>query len=107
MMLHVSKVDGLLNAGLYFSVSALWRDFLWIRGLNRGPLLSFILMGLVLAAAIEYWALFVLLKWSYQDPMPTILGLGPSPLIQLSTTGLLALWLARQLLYGKGLFRPG
>ena len=42
---------------------------------------------------------------SHFNSMPSIFGLGLSPLVELSVTGFVSLWLTKQLLFGKGLYR--
>ena len=68
-------------------------------------ILVFTVIGVVAAAIIEYLSVFYFHRWMYKAAMPTVFGIGVSPLVQLSATGLLAVWLTRELLYGKGLFR--
>lgn len=103
MMLHVSSVDGLIVLGLYLFVSICWRDLFWIERSGRAPVITFAIAGLAVAAAIEVRAVFYYHKWIYKAAMPTLFGIGLSPLIQLSVTGLFAAWLTREILYGKGL----
>lgn len=103
MMLHVSFVDGLLVLGLYLGVALGWLDLFWIRPFTAGQISAFLAIGVVVAAAIEYRAVFYYHKWLYKQAMPTLFGLGISPLVQLSITGLIAIWLTRELLYGRGL----
>jgi len=61
--------------------------------------------GTIVAAMIEYRAIFYYHRWLYKKAMPTLFGIGISPMVQLSITGLLAVWLTREILYGKGLLR--
>lgn len=92
MVGYVSIIDGLLILGSYFLISFLWRDFFWIKEKNIKPFTLFIIINLIVALIIEYRALFILEKWSYNDLMPTIFGIGLSPLVQLSITGIIAVW---------------
>ena len=105
MMLHVSSVDSLIVLGLYLLVSICSRDLFWIKRFSRGPVSVFAIAGLVVAAAIEYRAVFYDNRWLYKKAMPTLFGIGLSPLVQLSVTGLLAAWLTKEIFYGEGLFR--
>lgn len=57
--------------------------------------------GVVPAAIIEYRKVFVFKEWSYTPLMPTLFGIGLSPLVQLSVTGLAAFWLTRRVLPGS------
>ena len=104
MLLYVSSVDSLIVSGLYLGVSIIWLDLFWIKLFMKRQILVFTGIGLVVAAIIEYLSIFYYHRWKYNEEMPTIFGIGISPLFQLSVTGLLAVWLTRELLYGKGLF---
>jgi hypothetical protein len=105
MILYVSSVDSLVVLGFYLGVGIMWLDLFWIKLFKKRQILVFICIGVVVAAIIEYSSIFYYHRWKYNEDMPTIFGIGISPLIQLSVTGILALWLSRELLYGKGLFR--
>jgi len=104
MLLYVSLVDGLIISGLYLGVGLIWWNFFWMKNLTLTRVLAFTVGGFGVAVIIEHLALFHGQRWAYKVEMPTILGIGISPLIQLSITGLTAVWLTRELLYGKGLF---
>ena len=101
MVSYVSLVDGFLTLGIYLFVAALWRDMAWIQEINRKQICTVLVAGLLLAAAIEYRKVFVTGTWSYNRLMPTIFGLGLSPLLQLSSTGLWAFWLSGKVLYQR------
>ena len=101
MVSYVSIIDGFLVLGIYLFVAALWRDLTWIREMNKKRIFTVLVAGLLLAAAIEYSKVFVTRTWSYNRLMPTIFGLGLSPLLQLSSTGLWAFWLSGKVLYQR------
>lgn len=105
MLIYVSSVDGLMVLGLYLSVSIVWLKLFWITLFMKRQLLVFAFLGVAAAAIVEYLSIFHYHRWMYKKNMPTVFGIGISPLFQLSITGLLAVWLTRELLYGKGLFR--
>jgi hypothetical protein len=107
MLLYVSSVDCMLVFGLYAVVGLLWWDFYWIKHLKRRQLVTFVCIGLGTAALVEHVAVFHHRNWAYKKVMPTLFGIGISPLLQLSVTGLIAIWLTRELLYGKGLMKGG
>ena len=98
MLTYVSSMDGALIVGIYLLLSILWTDMLWLQTMNRKQVWTACLTGLAIAAAIEYRKVFVLKTWSYTPLMPTILGIGVSPLFQLSITGLASFWLTRRML---------
>jgi hypothetical protein len=105
MILYVSALDALIIPGMYLSVSLLWKDTLWLKTSGKRQILVFFVVGLAVAAFIEYRAVFILKRWSYNSWMPKIFGIGLSPLFQLSITGLVALWLTKRLLYSGGILR--
>ena len=105
MLLYVSSVDSLIVLGLYLGVGVAWLDLFWIKLIMKRQILVFTGSGIAVAAIIEYLSIFYYHRWKYNEEMPTIYGIGISPLFQLSITGLLAVWLSRELLYGKGFFR--
>jgi len=53
--------------------------------------------GLAIAAVIEYRRVFITMSWRYNQLMPTIFGIGLSPLFQLSITGVTTFWLTRRI----------
>lgn len=98
MLTYVSVVDCALILGIYLIISVLWKNVFWLQKMNRRQVLTTIVAGLAIAAAIEYRKVFVLKTWSYSPLMPTIFGIGVSPLFQLSVTGLVSFWLAKRML---------
>jgi hypothetical protein len=101
MVSYVSLIDGFLILGIYLFVAALWGDVAWIQEMNGKQICTVLIAGLLLAASIEYREVFVTRTWSYNRFMPTIFGLGLSPLLQLSSTGLWAFWLSGRVLYQR------
>jgi len=99
MVGYVSLIDGFLVLGIYLFAAALWRDAAWIQEMSWKKIGTILIAGLVLAAAIEYRKVFVTRAWSYNSYMPTFFGLGLSPLLQLSMTGLWAFWVSGRVLY--------
>ena len=104
MIGYVSIVDGLLVVGMYLIVSLLLKDIFWIRTPNKNKVVMFMVIGLIIAWFIEYRAVFIQSKWSYTALMPVIFGIGISPLLQLSITGIASLILTKMLFYQKGVF---
>ena len=99
MIGYVSMIDGLLILGMYLIVSLLWRNALWIKKPNKIHTATFVILGLIIGGWIEYRAVFLLQRWSYNSLMPTVFGIGLSPLLQLSVTGILALLISKKLVY--------
>ena len=105
MLLYVSSMDSLMVLGFYLGVGLMWRDLLWIKRFQKKSIVVFLILGIVVAFIIEYRAVIYTHRWLYKEAMPTIFGVGLSPLVQLSVTGILAVWLTKEILYGKGLLR--
>jgi len=101
MIGYVSMIDGLLILGMYLIVSLLWRNVLWIKKINRVQSIVFVILGLIIAGWIEYRAVFLLQRWSYNSLMPIVFGIGLSPLVQLSVTGILAIWFTKKFTTGN------
>ena len=101
MILIASVYDAFIIAGIYLGIAVLWKDIIWLQKMRGAQIYAACLAGLAIAAIIEYRYALVTKEWSYTPLMPTVCGIGVSPLIQLSTTGLLAFWLTRRVLYGK------
>jgi hypothetical protein len=102
MVSYVSLIDGFLILGIYLFVAILWRVVAWIQEMNWKQICTVLIAGLLLAAVIEYRKVFVTKAWSYNRLMPTFFGLGLSPLLQLSMTGLWAFWLSGRVLHQRG-----
>jgi hypothetical protein len=102
MVCYVSVVDAFIVLGIFFFISLAWRNAFWIKRMNSMHVLVVLLIGILVSGVVEYRAVYVLKEWQYGPNMPIILGIGLSPLIQISVTGLLALWLTGRLLYRCG-----
>jgi hypothetical protein len=96
---YASVMDGLIVLGIYMFVAALWRDLLWLENMRWSHLLASFAAGVAVAAGIEYERVFVLKTWSYGQLMPTIFGIGVSPLAQLGVTAVLSFMLTRRFLF--------
>ena len=101
MVSYVSAVDGSLTLVIYLFASFLWRDIFWLRKMNRKHGYSAFIAGLAIAAVIEYRRGFITMSWRYNQLMPTIFGIGLSPLFQLSITGVTTFWLMRRIFQWK------
>jgi hypothetical protein len=101
MLNYVAAVDGIFIVGMYVFVAAFWWDALWLKKMDIKKAGTIVAMGLVVASLIEYRKVVILKTWTYLPAMPTILGIGISPLLQLSVTGLLSIWLTRRVWFQK------
>jgi hypothetical protein len=101
MVLKAAFVDASIILGIYLGVAVLYMDFLWLFSMGKNKLIISGTAGIIIAVIIEYRGAIVMKEWSYLPSMPTIFGIGLTPLIQLSTTGLLSFLLSKRLLYQK------
>lgn len=104
MVTIASGADGALILGIYLMVSLLWRDMLWLRRFNKQQAFASTILGFAIAAAIEYRHVIVMKTWNYSPFMPTLFGIGISPLFQLSITGLLGFCFTKRLMYSIGIY---
>jgi hypothetical protein len=98
MVGYVSAVDGLFIVVVYLFISLLWRTPSRRGEITKGQAIAACALWLVMAAVLEYEKVYVLREWSYSAHMPTIFGIGMSPLLQLPLTGLVTLLIARKIL---------
>lgn len=103
MLLYVSAVDAVMILFLYFLNAIFFKELFWIKKLNSKKIYAYSLLGLIIATIIELRA-FSLNRWEYTSLMPTLFGLGISPIVQLSVTGVISIWLINRLFYKKGYF---
>lgn len=101
LMSKVSLVDAGILTIIFLIGFFVWRDLGWLcpLGLKLNRWAYFLTATIGIAAFIEIKGVYILKEWSYLETMPTIFGLGLSPLVQLATTGLLALYSIKQ--YGE------
>lgn len=96
---HVASVgDGVWIIILYWLTAVQAKNPTWIQRPTKTNLYTFAGLGITAAAGIEAWA-HITNAWSYGSAMPEILGIGVSPLIQLTTTGLISVYIAKTALY--------
>ena len=101
MLHYVSTMDSLVILSMYLLLSWFYKSYLWITAIKARAGVTFFFMGLVVAVIIEYRAVYIYERWSYNLKMPTIYGIGLSPLVQLSITGLISLWIVGRLIDRK------
>lgn len=95
IMLYASSVDMIMLSIIFAIVSLKNRSLKWINNPAKLDIALIIILGTIIAIFIEVRALAAG-RWSYNSLMPTIFGIGLTPLIQLFTTGITALWLVRK-----------
>ena len=102
MMNFVSLMDALVILGIYIGMSFFLKDFLWLKNLNKVNSTIFFIVGLLVSAIIEYVLVFKIKLWTYNKDMPTVFGIGLSPLIQLSVTGIVSILVSQRILFRRG-----
>jgi hypothetical protein len=93
MMVQMSLLDALSITGLYLLTSLVARSLVWRIDVRNLALFS--LSGAVAAWSVEYVSVNLLHIWAYTSAMPMLFMVGLSPLLQLSLTGLLSIFVAR------------
>ena len=89
-LIIASFADMFIIIGIFMIVSLKNKNAGWINNPNKYDYLMIICLGLAIAIFIEVINLN-LGRWQYTMAMPTIFGIGISPLIQLSLTGIISL----------------
>jgi len=100
MVLYASSIDALLILGVFCVGCLFFKGDCWLEHYRGKELLFTILLGLGIATIIEVKALFFE-QWSYTTLMPTIFGIGLSPLVQLAVTGALSMFITSKLFYAR------
>lgn len=73
--------DVVIGIAAYLAAALAARRLLWIRERTWLPVAIYFAVGLGVTIAIERWALSFG-RWQYVEAMPTIAGIGLSPLLQ-------------------------
>ncbi|MBI4448834.1 hypothetical protein HY641_02290 [Candidatus Woesearchaeota archaeon] len=97
MILYVSSIDGLLLVGILYLSHLFFRRHCGLEEVGLREVIFILVSGILIAAMIELKALY-LKQWVYTDMMPTIFGMGFSPLIQLAVTGAISIFLTSKFL---------
>ncbi len=93
-----SIADAVIILCIFVVVSLKNKNFDWVSNSANTDYLLVVFLGLAIAFFIEIINLN-LERWEYAAAMPTIFGVGTSPLIQLAVTGIFSLIILR---YVKG-----
>lgn len=94
-VVHCTVGDGLIALGAYGAASAVTRTVMWPW---RNPLRGLIALwaaGLAWTIFSEWRHVQLLGSWAYADAMPTLAGIGLTPLAQWIVVPALALWCLR------------
>lgn len=97
MIGYVSLVDALLLIGIFAVGVLIWKNFFWFKDINKKKYWYIIASAIAIAIAIEVKGVYIFNQWSYNELMPTVFGIGISPLLQLAVTGLISVLLIRKI----------
>ncbi len=89
-LIIASFTDMFTVLGIFAITSLKNKNFKWIEHPSKLDYFLVVFMGLAVAIFIELINL-KLGRWEYTEAMPTLLGIGISPLIQLALTGVISL----------------
>ncbi len=82
---------------IFFFISLINKNIKWLNKPVKSDYLFTIFFGLIIAILIEVINVYFLARWAYKPIMPTIFGIGLSPLLQLATTGILSLFIFKKI----------
>lgn len=101
--------DVLIALTGYWAVAAWRRRRSWLRDYGAKEILGFVLVGVGLTVALEWYATLASQRWEYAPLMPTVplLGTGISPLLQWLILPPLILWISRRHLMGSEIISNG
>jgi len=94
-LIIASFIDMLIIMGIFAIISLKNRNFNWIKNPSKFDYLMVFFLGLIIAIFIEMVNLN-LGRWEYTVVMPTLFGIGISPLIQLALAGIISLIFIKQ-----------
>jgi hypothetical protein len=77
-----------------------WKNISW-KNISFLDVSVFAILSVGGAFAVEWYATKIVGWWSYNDLMPTILGIGLSPLVQILVTGMLTIAIMRLATHGS------
>ena len=93
-LIIASFTDLILISFIFLIISVFRKSINWIEKPKKSDYFIIVLFGIIIATIIEIYSLSNG-RWAYRDLMPTILGIGISPLIQLFTTAIISLLLTK------------
>lgn len=93
-LLLASLTDVIIISLIFLIISLKNKSIKWVSKPKVIDYLLIILLGLLIAIILEVINLN-LGRWAYTSTMPTILGIGLSPLMQLFSTAIISLWVIK------------
>jgi hypothetical protein len=89
--------DGVITWIAYALAAASVRDRWWPGATDRRRALTiFLVVGLLITAALEWLNVYVRRRWGYSFDMPLVVGIGLTPILQWVVAPLLPLWVRRR-----------
>jgi hypothetical protein len=95
-LIMASFADMFIIWGIFAVVSLKNKSLDWLKAPSRSDYLLIVFLGLIIAIFIEAINLN-LGRWEYTQAMPTLFGIGASPLLQLALTGVISLLFIKKL----------
>ncbi|MBI2451938.1 hypothetical protein HYV50_02550 [Candidatus Pacearchaeota archaeon] len=95
-LIIASLIDMLIILGIFMIVSLKNKNPNWTKNPSKFDYFAVVFLGLIAAIFIEIINLN-LGRWEYTAAMPTLFGIGISPLIQLALTGIISLIFIKQI----------
>lgn len=93
-ILIASLTDMLIIFGIFLFLSLIHKNISWIKKPKIIDYIGIVFLSLIIAIFIEYYNLSIG-RWAYTLSMPTIFGIGLSPLLQLAVTAILSLFIIK------------
>jgi hypothetical protein len=93
--------DGAISLFAYAGASGAARTATWVIRPRAPTVCAFFALGFAMAIAAEVANVRLLARWSYGPAMPTLLGIGLTPILQWTVVPPLILWLARAHVAGR------
>jgi len=95
-VIHCTAGDGVIALGSYIVAAASTRDPVWPLRDSRAGIVIACAAAVAYTAWSEWRNVYVAANWAYADTMPTIAGVGVSPLLQWTLLPPVARWLLRR-----------
>jgi hypothetical protein len=105
VILHCTKAtfgDVVISLVAFAGACLITRSRMWIVSMNKSGVVAFLAIGLVITVVFELLATGPLNRWEYSELMPTVMGIGVSPVAQWIILPLLQLWFVKRQIIGGG-----
>lgn len=91
----LASIGDLFLVGIIFGINSVFRkNVSWIKNPGKSDYRIIVFLGVLVAVLVEMYGISQG-RWVYKPIMPTIWGIGVSPLVQLFSTSILSLWSLR------------